>query len=207
MDDSDEIAQVTAELKKRKLRTVHGGFFVSSGELEVEKDLEIQSKRTVASNQSANVTNKNASHSVPASSVMLISDRIKIDKVPELLEKDPKGDPGDKGPILVADGVKKTDPEGGVKVPRVRVVRPKPLWVPSPSAISALETFREACRAGSITIGKNGIVPQQVGKAPSPLPSTSAVELFLYLIPNTNLLFLTINSFICLLMRYEYNIS
>lgn len=165
MDDSDEIAQVTAELKKRKLRTVHGGFFVSSGELEVEKDLEIQSKRRVASNQSANVTNKNASHSVPASSVMLISDRIKIDKVPELLAKGPKGDPGDKGPILVADGVKKTDPEGGVKVPRVRVIRPKPLWVPSPSAISALETFKEACRAGSITIGKNGIVPQQVGKA------------------------------------------
>jgi hypothetical protein len=194
VDDSDEIAQVTAELKKRKLRTVHGGFFVSSGELEVEKDLEIQSKRTVASNQSANVTNKNASHSVPESSVMLISDRIKIDKVPELLEKDPKGD----GPILVADGVKKTDPEGGVKVPRVRVIRPKPLWVPSPSAISALETFREACRAGSITIGKNGIVPQQVGKAPSPLPSTSAVEPFLYLIPNTNLLSISINSFICL---------
>jgi hypothetical protein len=168
VDDSDEIAQVTAELKKRKLRTVHGGFFVSSGELEVEKQIETESKKT---NQSSNLTNKNKAQPASASSAMLTS---KIDKVQKILEKGPnekgpvkgpKGDPGDKASTLIADGTKKADVEGGVKVPRVRVARPKPQWVPSTAAISALEAFREAYRTGNITIGKNGLVPQQV-----PLP-------------------------------------
>jgi hypothetical protein len=166
VDDSDEIAQVTAELKKRRLRTVHGGFFVSSGELEVERQIETESDKT---SQSVSLANKNTAQSASASSAILTS---KIDRVQKIPEKGPKGDSGNKASILVADGAKKAAGEGGVKVPRVRVARPKPLWVPSPAAISALEAFREAYRAGNITIGKNGLVPQQVHLPPL---STSVV--------------------------------
>ena len=49
-----------------------------------------------------------------------------------------------------------------MSVPRVRAPKPKPLWIPSPNTIIALDLFKTEFLKLNIKIGKNSSVPLQV---------------------------------------------
>lgn len=154
VDDSDEIAQVTAELKKRKLKTVHGGFFVSSGELEVLKDQENSRKPNLGRLDADTVL-----HNIPTD--FILSD-IKVPMKLKLV-KNQKGRsskeilPQNKAPSSL------TSPESEVITGvRMRCIKVKPPWEPSSVSLAALETFKNSFQKMNIVMGKSGALPSQV---------------------------------------------
>ena len=157
VDDSDEIAQVTAELKKRKLKTVHGGFFVSSGELEVLKDQE-QSRTSNSERSDADGALSNIS------SDFILKD-IKVPLKLKLVKS--KGGQSSKDTQSSASSSLKSPVSEGSTSVRIRSIKTKPLWTPSLASLAALETFKQAFLNMNITMGKSGIVPSQVGSAAS----------------------------------------
>ena len=150
VDDSDEIAQVSAELRKRKLKTVHGGFFVSAGELEVEKGPEKRKKRQAAE------IGRNAKPTVS----LPVAAQATAPLVPSAQENDTNAGGLQQTPLPTPVGAVTEQTSGAT--PRVRIAKPKPLWTPCPATLSAIDAFRVAVQELKATLSKTGFLPQQV---------------------------------------------
>ena len=186
VDDSEEVAAVTLELKKRKLKTVHDGFFVSSGELEVQKDETFRERKSmVVQNVKERIKGIEKDKSIIIPSFLL--DDILLQK---LVIKKKKKDidnkiesnsplPSTINNLLVIKKKKKdidnkiesTSPnpstindllDSAIIVPRVRTVKPKPFWVPTLQTLDALEAFKNVFLTMEIKINKSGLIPLQV---------------------------------------------
>ena len=161
VDDSEEVAAVTLELKKRKLKTVHDGFFVSSGELEVQKDETFRERKSmVVQNVKERIKGIEKDKSIIIPSFLL--DDILLQK---LVIKKKKKD--------IDNKIESNSPlpstidsllDSAIIVPRVRTVKPKPFWIPTLQTLDALEAFKNVFLTMEIKINKSGFIPLQVHK-------------------------------------------
>ena len=175
VDDSDEIAQVTAELKKRKLKTVHGGFFVSSGELEVLKDQE-NSRKPNLGRLDADIAHSNIS------SDFILSDIKVPSKLKQVKSQKGKSSDGILSQNKAPSALGAPESEGSTGV-RIRSIKIKPLWIPCPASLAALEAFKKSFMDMNIVMGRSGVLPAQVTMhssasttpvTPSPIIATTA---------------------------------
>lgn len=154
VDDSDEIAQVNAELRKRKLKTVHGGFFVSSGELEVEKGPEMGRRKQATEDGLQRVS---VVRSLPEAA------QAAAPLIPSELDNDQKVGGQQQTPVLTRP-VGVAPEQQSSATPRVRILKPKPLWNPCPATIAAIDVFRSAVKKLNVSLSKAGYIPQQVNE-------------------------------------------
>ena len=184
------------ELKKRKLKTVYNGFFVSSGELEVQKDQNFREKKSV-SKQSQNEIKKMEIPSFLLENIILGKMDLKRKKKKKMVNNNNENNNENKiENNCKNDGmnndIKTNAIEGGKKkenkdvnkerklkssmstftktlldgtmivVPRVRVIKQKPEWIPTVQTIEALESFKVEFSIMKLKINKNGLIPLQV---------------------------------------------
>ena len=262
VDDSEEVAEVTIELKKRRMKTAHSGFFVSTGELEVLKDVEYKGfrsnmvnkdktennstenvggvmvgniegkgfekgKEKVKSKLSADKGTVESKVDIEKKKNILLSlikkniangEKInyspsitKISTVPSslssslsapgllpsssalsdasfassaLISKSKKDSSSGKNKMNIINNTDNMNnsnteisnnininvntntnnitPTTVPTVPRVRVIKPKPLWDPTLDTLQAIVQFGESCKPLGIKIGKTGFIPSQV---------------------------------------------
>ena len=159
VDDSEEVAAVTLELKKRKLKTVHDGFFVSSGELEVQKDETFRERKSmVVQNVKERIKGIEKDKSIIIPSFLL--DDILLQKLVIKKKKkdiDNKIESNSPLPSTINNLL-----DSAIIIPRVRTVKPKPFWVPTLQTLDALEAFKNVFLTMEIKINKSGFIPLQV---------------------------------------------
>ena len=159
VDDSEEVAAVTLELKKRKLKTVHDGFFVSSGELEVQKDETFRERKSmVVQNVKERIKGIEKDKSIIIPSFLL--DDILLQKLVIKKKKkdiDNKIESNSPLPSTINNLL-----DSAIIIPRVRTVKPKPFWVPTLQTLDALEAFKNVFLTMEIKINKSGLIPLQV---------------------------------------------
>ena len=159
VDDSEEVAAVTLELKKRKLKTVHDGFFVSSGELEVQKDETFRERKSmVVQNVKERIKGIEKDKSIIIPSFLL--DDILLQKLVIKKKKkdiDNKIESNSPLPSTINNLL-----DSAIIIPRVRTVKPKPFWIPTLQTLDALEAFKNVFLTMEIKINKSGLIPLQV---------------------------------------------
>ena len=160
VDDSEEVAAVTLELKKRKLRTVHDGFFISSGELEVQKDETIREKKSmVVQNVKERIKDGENKKGIMIPSFLL--DDILLQKL-VIKKKKKEIDSKIESNALISSSATNNLSDCTIIVPRVRTVKPKPLWIPTIQTLDVLEKFKNDFLSLEIKINKSGLIPLQV---------------------------------------------
>lgn len=81
--------------------------------------------------------------------------------VPSVQESEKKAGALQQTPLLIPSVAAGAEQMSGT-TPRVRIVKPKPLWTPCPATLSAIETFRVAVQELRGSLSKTGFLPHQV---------------------------------------------